>query len=103
MRNKIDADDTVDARKQSLGRDEALVLAKTVKEIYSCKGNKVTHIHMWDDTPKEEKLLEALLGPTGNLRAPCIKLDNILLVGFSEEVYGKLFLSTGKTLEKVLK
>ena len=29
----------------------------------------------------------ALLGPTGNLRAPALRVGKTLLVGFSEEVY----------------
>jgi hypothetical protein len=32
-----------------------------------------------------------MLGATGNLRAPTIRVGNKLLVGFNEEVYGEVF------------
>ena len=37
--------------------------------------------------PDDETLLAHLLGPSGNLRAPTIRLGNTLLVGFSETAY----------------
>ena len=40
------------------------------------------------DPPDGEILLKAMLGPTGNLRAPTIRKGKTLLVGFNEEVYG---------------
>ena len=33
----------------------------------------------------------AMLGPTGNLRAPTLRVGKTLLVGFNEDVYGKIF------------
>ena len=40
--------------------------------------------------------VRALLGPTGNLRAPAVRTGTTLLVGFNEDVYIKVFLgSTG--------
>jgi hypothetical protein len=30
-----------------------------------------------------------MLGPTGNLRAPCIKSGKTVLVGFNDEAYDK--------------
>ena len=31
--------------------------------------------------------VEKMLGPTGNLRAPCIRVGKTILVGFNEEVF----------------
>ena len=33
----------------------------------------------------------AILGPTGNLRAPAIRMGKTLVVGFEAEMYGSLF------------
>jgi hypothetical protein len=33
-----------------------------------------------------------MLGPTGNLRAPTLKVGKTLLVGFNEEAYEGVFL-----------
>lgn len=68
-----------------------MVLAKTVNEIYSCKGSKVVHIDMQKDKPSESTLVEAMLGPTGNLRAPTVKVGDKLLIGFNDELFAKTF------------
>jgi arsenate reductase-like glutaredoxin family protein len=85
--NKIEAETIVDARKESLGKAEAIKLAKSVSEIYTCKGSKVVHIDLKKDKLNDDKLAEALLGPTGNLRAPTIKVNDTLLVGFNPELF----------------
>lgn len=46
MRNKIESETIVDARKQSMGKADAIKLAKSVKEIYTCKGSKIVHIDL---------------------------------------------------------
>ena len=40
--------------------------------------------------PGKDELLAAMLGPTGNLRAPVMQLGKTLIVGFDEETYRKL-------------
>jgi arsenate reductase-like glutaredoxin family protein len=32
-------------------------------------------------------VVQAMLGPTGNLRSPCIRAGKTLLVGFNEEAF----------------
>ena len=36
-------------------------------------------------------LVDAMLGPTGNLRAPCLVAGKTVLVGFNDEVYTSVF------------
>jgi hypothetical protein len=36
-------------------------------------------------------VVEAMLGPTGNLRAPTIRTGKTVLVGFNEEVFDMVF------------
>ena len=81
----------VDARKQSFAKNEALALASEVDEIYAAKGTKVVHIDLRKEKVKADELAELLLGPTGNLRAPSIRQGRRLIVGFSEDIYRKLF------------
>jgi hypothetical protein len=40
--------------------------------------------------PERAELLALLLGPTGGLRAPTLRVGRTLLVGFSEEAYAKV-------------
>ena len=34
--------------------------------------------------------LDAMLGPTGNLRAPTVRVGKTLMVGFNDEVYTEI-------------
>ena len=54
------------------------------------KGKKLVTFDM--KTPPDDDTLAAhLLGPTGNLRAPTFRRGTMLVVGFSEEAYRKVF------------
>lgn len=80
----------VDARKNTHSRKEALELAKTVNVIHTTKGKNVITLDIKKDKPDEETLLAALLGPTGNLRAPTFRKGKTLFVGFNPEGYDKV-------------
>lgn len=41
--------------------------------------------------PVVDELLAAMLGPTGNLRAPTLVVGKTLIVGFNEELYRRVF------------
>jgi len=51
------------------------------------KGKKVIRVDLRKSRPLRSELLELLLGPTGNLRAPTIRKGRTLLVGFDEATY----------------
>ena len=70
---------------------DALALVREVNEIYSAKGKKVTHVNLRKEQPTREALKKLLLGPTGNLRAPTLRKGKILIVGFDQETYQRLF------------
>lgn len=40
--------------------------------------------------PSDEEILKLILGPTGNLRAPTIRVGKTLIVGFNPPGYEKL-------------
>ena len=61
-----------------------------VDEIYSVKGKRVTHVDLRKERPGTETLLSLLLGPTGNLRAPTLRVGRTLLVGFDRRTYDKM-------------
>jgi arsenate reductase-like glutaredoxin family protein len=79
----------VDA-KARLGRADALRLASGAAVIHVARGKKVLTFDMKSDPPDTTTLLKAMLGPTGNLRAPTIRKGKTLLVGFNEEIYREL-------------
>lgn len=76
----------MDASKQRKGRAEALALARTAKTVVVARGKKVLTFDM-KQPPDDDTLATALLGPTGNLKAPTLLLGETLLVGFGEAAY----------------
>jgi hypothetical protein len=42
---------------------------------------------MTASSPDDDMLAATILGPTGNLKAPTLKIGSTLLVGFNEEAY----------------
>lgn len=63
-------------------------MAKAATKVVVAKGAKVAEFSPGGKAPKE--IVEAMLGPTGNLRAPCIKAGKTLIVGFNDDVYRSL-------------
>jgi len=66
---------------------DAKRLLKDASSLVAMKGKKVTEIDVKSASNKDA--VAAMLGPTGNLRAPTIKVGKTLLVGFNEEIYGR--------------
>ena len=49
------------------------------------KGKKLDEFATGGKAPKAA--VDAMLGPTGNLRAPCLRVGKTVLVGFHEDAY----------------
>jgi arsenate reductase-like glutaredoxin family protein len=81
----------VSANNTKLGAEDVLRLSREVSKIVVAKGKKVVTFDMKKDPPGDDTLLAALLGPTGNLRAPTIRKGLTLLVGFDEDMYRRVF------------
>jgi len=65
-------------------------VARAVDEIYVALGKRVVHVDVKASRPGRAELLALLLGPTGGLRAPTLRVGRTLLVGFAEEAYAKV-------------
>jgi arsenate reductase-like glutaredoxin family protein len=81
----------VDARRNTRKAADALALAREVDEIYATKGKQVVHLDLKRETPDPATLKTLLLGPTGNLRAPTLRVGRTLIVGFDETAYREFF------------
>ena len=68
--------------------DSRDLLSKATKLI-AMKGKKATEFNVAKEIPEEA--VAAMLGATGNLRSPTIKLGRKLIVGFNQEVFEKEF------------
>lgn len=87
MQAQVTVAEQVDAKKSRFGRDEALRLAHSAEHVYVAKGKHVRHFNMRKAPPTDDELAAALLGPTGNLRAPTIRRGKSLFVGFQEAMF----------------
>ena len=79
--------ETVDARKTKLGRAEALRLARAADRVFVAKGKNIVQLDIKKDRPTDDELSAAILGPTGNLKAPTIRQGKSLFVGFDEALF----------------
>lgn len=73
---------------RKLGRDDAARLARAAGTIIVAKGRKVDE---FGGGKASAEVIAAMLGPTGNLRAPCIRAGKTLLVGFDEAAFERVF------------
>jgi arsenate reductase-like glutaredoxin family protein len=89
--NAAEPAEKVDAAKKRFGRDEALKLAKSADKVVVGKGKKVVVFDMKTAPPDDDALAAQLLGPSGNLKAPTLRMGRTLLVGFSEAAYRQVF------------
>ena len=83
--------EVVDATKNRIGREDALKLARSVDKVVAGKGKKVVVFDMKTAPPDDDALAAQLLGPSGNLKAPTLRMGRTLLVGFSETAYRQVF------------
>jgi arsenate reductase-like glutaredoxin family protein len=81
----------VDATKNRLGRQEALRLARSADRVVAGKGKKVVVFDMKEAPPDDAALAASLLGPSGCLKAPTLRVGGTLLVGYSEAAYRQVF------------
>lgn len=86
--NKIEILDTVMASKK-LQASDAKALLKDASRLVAMKGKKVQEFDVSSKVGSDA--VESMLGPTGNMRAPTIKVGNTYLVGFNEEIFASEF------------
>ena len=70
---------------RKLGESDAKAIAKESSKVYVAKGKKLDVFDM-----KSEKVGDVaakMLGPTGNLRAPTLRVGKTTIVGFNEDTF----------------
>ena len=81
----------MDAKKQRYTAEDLEVLIGDAKRVIAVKGKKRVELDLARDEPTAAELEAAMIGPTGNLRAPTVRVGKTLLVGFTEEAYDEHF------------
>ena len=74
---------------RKLAAADAKEIAKASSKVYVAKGKKLDVFDMKSADVSE--VVEKMLGPTGNLRAPTIRAGKTTVVGFNEDTFESLF------------
>jgi hypothetical protein len=66
---------------------EAISLARSANRVVVARGQKFVDYDMKKEAPDDAVLAKGIVGPSGNLRAPTLKVGKTLIVGFHQDVY----------------
>ena len=83
--------ETVNASKERYAAKDLSDLFDGARKIVVAKGKTVLTFDMKKDPPTKAELAKAVIGPSGNLRAPTIRTGTTWLVGFNEEAFAGHF------------
>jgi len=66
-------------------------MAREAHRLIAAKGKKVTAIDLRTAPPADDVLAGLMLGPTGNLRAPVMRVGQTILVGYNDQAFIDMF------------
>jgi len=66
-------------------------MAREAHRLIAAKGKKVTTTDLRTAPPADEVLAGLMLGPTGNLRAPIMRVGQTILVGYNDQAFVDMF------------
>jgi hypothetical protein len=64
-------------------------MAKAASKVFVAKGKKISEFAPAGKASAE--IVAAMLGPTGNLRAPTIRKGKTVVVGYNDELFEQVF------------
>ena len=86
----MDIKEIVDARKNRVDDEQAWNLIREATQLIVAKGKKVIEFDHVTEA-QATTILNQIMGPSGNLRAPTLRIGDCFVVGFNEEMYTKFF------------
>jgi hypothetical protein len=78
----------VDAKKESFSGEAAWQVIAGAEKVYVAAGKKIIEFDPAD--ADKEAMLKKITGPSGNLRAPTLRLGKVFCIGFHPEMYEKI-------------
>lgn len=85
---KVEIAVEVDAKKQSYPAEAAMQLLAGGEKVYVAVGKKVVDFD--PATVDRDLFLKKVVGPSGNLRAPTLRVGKVFYVGYHPEMYKSL-------------
>ena len=86
--NNVAITETVSASRK-LSEKDARALLKASSKLVVAKGKNLAELKVPARITSD--VVASMLGPTGNLRAPCLRVGKTLVVGFNEGAYKEIF------------
>ncbi len=77
-----------DARKKSYPGEAAWKLLAQAEKVYVAVGKNV--VEFYPATADREFFLKKVIGPSGNLRAPTLRVGRVFYIGYHPEMYDNL-------------
>ncbi len=74
-----------DARKEKINQDQAWEIFSTCRIIHIARGKSV--LSFQPDSNTKEDILKAAIGRSGTLRAPAVREEDVMWIGFNEDIY----------------
>lgn len=81
----------MNASKERIGPAAALAMFAEATKVVVARGKKVVIFEPRKAPFDAAELEQAVIGPSGNLRAPTVRVGKVWLVGFSAEAYAEKF------------
>ena len=66
-------------------------MVREAHRLIAAKGKKATTIDLRTAPPADEVLAGLMLGPTGNLRAPVMRIGQTIVVGYNDQAFIDMF------------
>ena len=76
---------------RKLGLSDAMALLEQADRLVVAKGKKLTELDVGAEPPAADVAAKLMLGPTGNLRAPTLRVGRTLVVGYNEQTMVETF------------
>ena len=64
-------------------------MARQADSVIAAKGTRVVELNIKRDNPSDDALAALIIGPSGNLRAPALRIGKKLIVGFEPGMYSE--------------
>ena len=77
----------MNATKERYGRADLDALFAGARRVVVAKGKKVVTFDLASGAKLPSEIADVVLGPTGNLRAPTVRVGSTWLVGFHAEAW----------------
>jgi|GEM_PF-82428 len=94
--HQVVSSEIVNARKESIEPVAAFAMLAQVDQLHVVRGAKVYDFEITDVEAQRQKLEPFIIGRSGSLRAPTIRVGRTLIVGFEPQLYARVLRVAGR-------